>query len=224
MRAHMHTITRGFIGAAMLAALAACGSGGNFSSSGGSGGSGGGASAGGALVELGNGLGTSFQNGALKIQVTKLAAGGTTGVTANIVDANNANALYTQSVTVNFTSVCVSAGTATIDASVTTSNGTASASYTAAGCSGSDTITATALVGSTTLTATGTLTVSPAALGSLIFEGPAQPTEIGLAGMGGVTSSKVIFKLLDSNGNAVPNVTMNFTLDTTTGGVAITQP
>lgn len=223
MNTRMKALTQTATGLALLAALAGCGSGlDSTSSTTGSGG--GGATSGSSLVELGNGSGTDFQNGVLKIQVTKLAAGGTTGVTANIVDANTGNSLYTQTaVTVNFSSGCVSAGTATIDASVTTQNGTASASYTAVGCSGKDTIKATALVGSTTLTASGDITVASAALGSLIFEGPAQPTEIGLAGMGGVTSSKVIFKLLDANGNPVPNVTMKFTLDTTTGGVAITQ-
>jgi hypothetical protein len=222
MRADMNSITRGIFGATLLAALAGCGSGlGTTSSTTGSGGTGS-ATSGTAQVELGSGSGTSFQNGVLKIQVSKLAAGGTTGVTANIVDANNGNALYTaQSVVVSFTSICASAGTATIDASVTTLTGTASASYSAAGCNGSDTITATATIGTTTLTATGKLTIQPASLGSLVFQGPAVPSEIGLAGMGGVTSSKVTFKLLDSNGNAASGVTMNFSLDTTTGGVAI---
>jgi hypothetical protein len=221
MRANMNTITRGILGATMLAALAGCGSGlGTTSSTTGSGGTGS-ATSGTAKVELGSGSGTSFQNGVLKIQVTKLAAGGTTGVTANIVDANNANSLFTaQSVVVNFTSICVSAGTATIDASVTTLTGTASAAYTAAGCT-SDTITATATIGTTTLTATGKLTVQPASLGSLIFEGPAVPSEIGLAGMGGVTSSKVTFELLDTNGNPVPDVTVSFSTDTTVGGIQV---
>jgi len=218
MRNHMR-FNRGIFAVALLVALTGCGSGLSGATSGSSG-SGSGATTGKSLVELGSGSGAKFQNGKLDIQVSTLTAGGTTGVTANIVDANNANALYNQSVTVNFTSTCVSAGSASITSSVTTLNGTASATYTAAGCSGSDTITATATVGSTTLTATGQLTVQPASLGSLIFK-EASPTEIGLAGMGGVTSSKVTFQLLDTNGNAVPNITVSYSTDTTVGGIQV---
>jgi hypothetical protein len=169
---------------------------------------------------MGSGLGSSFKSAILDIQVTNLSAGGSTGVTVTLVDANNNNALYTQAVTVSFTSNCVAAGTATIDSSVSTSTGIANATYTAAGCSGSDTITATATIGSSTLTATGTLTVESASLGSLPFV-EAAPTEIGLAGMGGVTSSKVTFQVLDTNGNPVPDVTVSYSLDITTGGVTI---
>jgi hypothetical protein len=218
MRNHMR-FTRGFIGVALLAALAACG-GGSFG--GGSGGTGGssGATNGNSLVELGSGVGTNFKNQTLDIQAANLSAGGSTQVTANIVDANNANALYAQSVTVTFTSNCASAGTASITQSVTTTNGTAIAAYLAQGCSGKDIITATAAVGTNTLTATATITVQAPTIGSITFVS-ATPSAISLQGVGGNTTSKVIFQVNDANGNPVANTTVDFSLSTTAGGVSL---
>ena len=215
------------IGAALLfAALAACGSGlGSTASSTPSPSNSGstGTPVGTSLVKLGNGVGTTFVSGTLDIQVTTpLSAGGTTAVTATIVDANNSNALYTtQAVTVNFTSNCVSAGTASFStSSVSTNNGIATVNYTAMGCNGSDTIKATAAIGSTPLVATGTLTVLAATIGSIQFIA-ATPSVITLLGVGGISSSKVTFQVNDANGNAVPNSTVNFSLSTTAGGVSL---
>ena len=216
MRNHMRFITKGITGAALLALLAACGSGLNSSS--GSSGSGG-AAAGGAKVELGSGSDANFQDAVLGIQVKgTLSAGGSTQVTANIVDANKANALYTQAVTVTFTSNCVSAGTATITQSVNTSTGTALATYVAQGCKGSDPITATMTVGNTTLTATGSITVAAATLGTLVFVS-ATPSVISVKGAGGVANSTVIFQVNDANGHPAPGVTVDFGLSTTAGGI-----
>lgn len=217
----MNTMAKGLGGAVLLLALAACGSGLGSGGGGSSGSKPTGATTGSALVELGNGVGTSFKQGALKLQVGNLAAGGSTTVTANIVDANNANALYAQNITVAFTSNCASAGTANLTASVSTTNGTAIATYTAQGCSGKDVITASALVGSTTLTATVDITVASPTLGSMQFKG-ASPTSIGLKGMGGITASTVTFQVNDANGNPIQGVNVNFTLSTILGGISLT--
>lgn len=210
---------------ALALALAACGSGLNSNSGGSSSSSGSGKTGtqvGTALVELGNGVGTTFVNQQLNITVTNLSAGGTTSISATLVDANSANALYTaQSVTVTFTSPCVAQGTASFsNSTVTTSNGQATVNYTAQGCSAADPIKATALVGSTTLIATGSITVQPPTIGSIQFIS-ATPSVIDLQGVGGVTSSKVTFQVNDANGNPVPNSTVAFTLSTTAGGISL---
>jgi len=213
----MRFFIKGITGAALLAALAACGSGLNSSS--GSGSSGGGATAGAAKVELGSGSDASFQDAILGVQVKgTLSAGGSTQITANVVDANNSNALYTQAVTVNFTSNCASAGTATITQSVSTTNGTALATYVAQGCKGTDTITATVTVGNTILTATGSIKVAAATLGTLVFVS-ATPSVISVKGAGGVANSTVIFQVNDANGHPASGVTVDFGLSTTAGGI-----
>jgi hypothetical protein len=220
MRTDMHSTAKTSAALLLLASLTACGGGGGFNTTTGGGSNGGGATSGTSLVELGNGVGGSFKQGVLDLQVSNLSAGGSTDVTATLVDANNANSLYTQSVTLTFTSNCVSAGTASLTSTVTTTSGTAIATYQAKGCSGSDIITASAAVGSTTLTATATLTVQPASIGTIQFIS-ATPSAISLQGVGGNTSSKVTFQVNDVNGNPVPDQTVDFTLSTTSGGVTI---
>lgn len=223
MRKNMTMALKGLGAVTFALALAACGSGLSSGSAGSAGGTPSqptGSQTGTSLVELGNGVGTGFTQGTLALQATNLSAGGSTTVTATLVDANNGNALYTSSVTVTFTSNCVASGTATITQSVITTSGTAIASYSAQGCSGSDTITASAPVGSSTLKATAQLTVQPPTLGTIVFIS-ATPSAISLQGVGGVSTSKVIFQVNDVNGNPVPNETVNFTLSTTAGGVSI---
>jgi hypothetical protein len=179
---------------------------------------------------MGNGTGSSFQSGMIGISNASVAAGGTTSLTVTVVDQTGT--LYTAaSVTVTFSSTCISNGLAKIAASgtstagstsdtVTSTTGTIDATYTAAGCSGSDVITASAAVNSTNLTATGTVTVAPATIGSIQFVS-ATPSSIGLKGTGLNETSTVVFKVVDSTGGARPGVTVNFTLNTTAGGLSL---
>jgi hypothetical protein len=215
-------------------ALAGCGgSSGTLNSKSGSGsgtGSGGGGTGATATYSMGSGSGSSFQPGAIDIASKSLSAGGTTSLTVSIVDQTGA--LYTAApVTITFSSTCISQGLASVTAtggtsagptadSVITSTGTATASYTATGCSGSDVITASATVNSTSLTATGTVTVSAASTGSIQFVS-ATPSTIGLKGTGQPQTSTVIFKVLDSTGAPKPGVTVNFTLNSTVGGLSL---
>ncbi|MGH8371238.1 MAG: hypothetical protein ACRETO_00720 [Gammaproteobacteria bacterium] len=222
---------------AFIAALAGCGGGDNSSFAGSGSGSGSSSSGTGTgstgSVSIGSGSGSSFQKGILATSVgtSTLSAGGSTSVTATIV--NSDGSLYTQSVTVNFNSPCVSSGLATIvdatqgvtspTSSVTTSTGTATATYTAKGCSSSDPITATTSIGGTSISATGTVTVQAAQLGSIQFVS-ATPSTIALKGMGGVGSSEsstVIFKVLDTTGGIKPNTSVTFSLNTTVGGIKL---
>jgi len=165
----------------------------------------------------------AFTSGTISIGQTPLAAGGSSGLSVNIVDTANSNAIYTDSASVTFSSPCISKGLATLSASpVTSSSGTFNTTYKAAGCSGNDTITATTVVNGTTLTATGTINVSAASLGSLQFTSPVTQTTIGLKGTGQNETATVTFTVFDANGNPVPNQVVNFSLSTSVGGLALT--
>lgn len=220
---------------ALIAALDACGGGSNssFAGSGSPSGSTSSTGTGTSAVSLGSGSGSSFQQGVLAIGIgtSTLSAGGSTSITANIVDSSGS--LYGQSVSISFNSPCVSSGLASIvnaapgatptGSTVTTSTGTATATYTAKGCSGSDPITATASINGATVTAAGTVTVQAAQLGSIQFMS-ATPSTIALKGMGGVgasESSTVVFKVLDTTGGIKPNTSVTFSLNTTAGGVSL---
>ncbi len=174
-------------------------------------------------VDMGNGTDASFVADVIGLGgITVLAAGGTLTATVSIVETSNNNVAYTTPVTVNFTSACVVAGTATMDAAVQTTAGIASSTYLAQGCTGSDTITATADVG-TTINATANLTVQSASVGSLEFVS-ATPEIIslqGTGGSGGTETSAVVFRVVDAQGNPVANQSVNFTLDTVVGGLSL---
>jgi hypothetical protein len=178
----------------------------------------------------GNGSGSSFQSGVIGIANATLSAGGTDSLTVSIVDQTGT--LYTaSSVTIAFSSACLSQGLATLTPTgattagqgtdtVVTTTGTAEATYTAAGCSGPDSLTANATVAGQSLTATGTITVAPATIGSIQFVS-ATPTSIGLKGTGLNETSTVVFKVLDSTGNPRPGVSVAFTLNTSVGGITL---
>lgn len=205
----------------MLLLVAGCGGEDAFTQAGASGGTGGGSTT---AVRIGNGTGSSFTQGVLKLGLSSLPAGGSTGVTANLVDANGSP--YTTSTDVTFTSTCVSEGGATLTSPVTTTTGTANSTYVAIGCAGTDTITATATVDGGTISASAPLTVLAATLGSIQFVS-ATPTNIALKGTGGVglsETSTVLFKVLNSVGGPVPKQKVKFDIDTTVGGLSISPP
>ena len=232
-RTHMNKLSS--IAAVVLAAAALAGCGGGGSGSLGFGGgssssSGGGGTTGTSNYSMGSGSGSSFQTGMIAISSSSVAAGGTTSLQVSIVDQTGK--LYSgQAVTVTFNSTCISQGLAVVTASgsstagsnpdtVTTSTGSVDATYTAKGCSGADVITATATVGSGSVSATGTVTVASASTGSIQFVS-ATPSTIGLKGTGQPSTSTVIFKVLDSTGAAKAGVTVNFSLNSTVGGLSL---
>lgn len=218
----------------VAAALAACGGSDNTlvnpgaGDGGGGGGDGGGGGNGGGnapvvTVRMGSGFGEDFVPRSLDVAVANLSAGGSTSITATFV--TQTGNLYTEDVTVMFSSPCIAQGLATITTPVDTNTGVATATYTASGCSGTDEVTATATVDGSTLTANGIVNIAPAAIGSIQFIS-ADPTNIGLKGMGGIgraETSTVIFRVVDSTGAPVPNAEVRFTLDTVIGGLAV-QP
>ncbi|MBT3011623.1 MAG: hypothetical protein KUF77_13315 [Candidatus Thiodiazotropha sp. (ex Lucina aurantia)] len=176
------------------------------------------AGTGGADIFIGSGSGASFSAGTLDIAVTSLAAGGQTTVTATLADS--AGNLYQEDASVSFNTDCFSTGLATISTPVEANGGVVTATYVAQGCSGADAVRATVTVNGDTTTATGTINVQPAEIGSLEFVS-AEPSLIGLRGVGLTEVSRVSFRVLDQNGNPVPQQTVNFSLSTDVGGANI---
>ncbi|MES9823273.1 MAG: Ig-like domain-containing protein [Candidatus Thiodiazotropha endolucinida] len=178
------------------------------------------AGTGGADIFIGSGSGASFSAGTLDIAVTSLAAGGQTTVTATLADS--AGNLYQEAASVSFNTDCFSTGLATISTPVEANGGVVTATYVAQGCSGADSVRATVTVNGDTTTATGTINVQPAEIGSMEFIS-AEPTLIGLRGVGLTEVSRVSFRVLDQNGNPVPQQRVNFSLNTDVGGANIPQ-
>jgi hypothetical protein len=211
--------------------LAACGSGGDDhtptagtggSGSGGTGGNGGGTNTPtDPVYSLGSGSGGGFQAGAIAVNSTSLSAGGSTSLSVSVVDQTGV--LYTSPVEVSFNSACVGQNLATVTSPITTSTGIATTTYVARGCNGADSITATATVGSQSLIANGTVTVAPAAIGSIEFVS-ASHTNISLRGAGGPDrpeTSTVVFRVRDSSNGPRVGATVNFMLQSPVGGVTL---
>lgn len=144
--------------------------------------------------------------------------GSSQGISVEVLDASN-NLYTAQPVDVVFNSPFTTQGKSTLSSPVPTVAGVASTTYTALTAAGSDTITA-SISGSSVSIA---LTVVPLNAGSLSFVS-ASPTTIGLKGMGGVgiqETSRLTFKVLDTSGAAKSNQPVNFALNTTVGGLAL---
>ncbi|MGD9172076.1 MAG: hypothetical protein PVI97_18820, partial [Candidatus Thiodiazotropha sp.] len=171
-------------------------------------------------IFIGSGSGDDFDAASMDIAVTSLAAGGQTTITVTLADSDGN--LYQETASVSFNTDCYSSGLASIDTPVETSVGVVTTTYVAEGCSGTDTIRATVTINSETTTATGTVTVQPAEIGSLEFVS-AEPSLIGLRGVGLTEVSRVSFRVLDQNGNPVSQQTVNFSLSTDVGGANIPE-
>ncbi|QSX32416.1 Ig-like domain-containing protein [Shewanella avicenniae] len=164
------------------------------------------------------GSGTPFVAQQAAVSTASLSAGGTATVSVELRD--DEGNLFTDPVDVIFSSVCTRQGLAQLSSPVTTVNGVASSTYLAQGCVNTDTITATANVGGRSLSASGSLTVLPANVGSVVFL-DATPSQIGIQGTGLDESSTLRFRVLDTNGNAVPNQSVSFSLNSTVGGLSL---
>ena len=158
------------------------------------------------------GSGSPFVSGKADVSAETLSAGGTATVSVLLQDSDGNP--FTEPVDVKFSSTCANKATpeAVLSTPVTAVGGQATSTYLAKGCSGVDPITVTADVGGKTLSATGTINVLSASVGSIVFL-DATPKNIGIKGTGGVESSTLRFKVLDTNNNPVANKTVNFTLN-----------
>jgi hypothetical protein len=151
--------------------------------------------------------------------LASLVPGGSTSVTVSLTDASGAP--FTTPVDVSFSSPFASSGKATLISPVRSVNGVASSTYTATGGVGTDVITVS--VGANTGLPV-TVTVAGAAANSISFVS-ASPTNITLKGMGGVggaETSAVVFKVLDTNNQPKAGQTVDFSLNTSVGGLALT--
>ena len=164
---------------------------------------------------------TSVTLSPLVIGTNPLSANGTTSLTVTVLDGSGSP--YTTPVDVDFASSCSAIGKATISSPVTTTNGVATSNYLDKGCANTDTVTASLTLGGTTLSASANLVVNPASAGSIQFLS-ASPTNITLKGTGGAgnqETSTVTFKVVDNAGNPKSSATVDFTLSTAVGGIAL---
>ena len=179
----------------------------------------------GVSIAMGSGNGTSFIEGVIAVSQSNLQAGGSASLTVNFVDTNNSNSpAVGADFTVNFASTCTPLLANIVESSIATTTGTATATYSATGCSGDDTLSATALIDNVVLTATAAITIAAATVGSIQFIS-ADPENIGLLGTGGVgrqETSTVRFAVTDSTGGPVSGATVDFTPNTTIGGINLT--
>jgi len=170
-------------------------------------------------VRIGNGSGSAYVDGILAVGSSSLQAGGTTNLSASLVD--NDGEFVTQSITVTFTSSCVSDGIASFgQSSVASSAGQAVTSYTASGCVGDDIVTATANVNGEEVTATVTLNVTADTVSGLEFVSVSQSV-LALPGTGGTETAEVQFRLIGELGAPVLGEAVSFDLTSSVGGVAI---
>lgn len=174
---------------------------------------------------MGAGFGSNFLNNALEIGIgeTVLSAGGNTSVTAYIV--NSAGELVTDTMSITFSSPCLSANNASITGGniVASVNGRADANYVSKGCAGVggvDVIKATTTFRGNVLTATGNIFVKPDSAQTISFI-DATPTLISIKGTGGLETSTLRFQVLGQAGSPVKGVCVNFAPSTTVGGLAL---
>lgn len=175
------------------------------------------------IVKMGSGTRSDFDNKILDVTVTSLSSGGSTTVTATLVDGNGYP--YTESATIYFFSDCSARGKADLTSPIVTTNGIATSTYTAKGCEGSDKITAFTTITPAEgdpyrLEASGTVTVQSAAAGSIEFVS-AEPATIGIKGIGLNENAKLTFILKDQAGTPIRSKVINFELTTTVGGISI---
>ena len=171
---------------------------------------------------------STFTLGPIILPPGVLSAFGTASVS---VDLLNNGVVYTTPITVNFTSTCASSGRATLTPSVTTVNGRATASYLDNGCnnpSPGDLITATLING---VTKTANLPVNAPSIGSIQFVSvitspvttPPMITLKGTGGLGRSETARVTFRVVDSAGNPIGNTLVNFSLNTSVGGLTLSS-
>jgi len=179
-------------------------------------------------AELGSGTGGDFDSGVLLVSQSALSAGGSTQISATIVDAGANNLqIVSDEYTVVFASSCQADGRAEFSKSeATTSSGSVSVTYTAAGCSGEDVITF-SLFNSDRATpidiATGAVNIAPAEIGAIAYVGATAPL-ISIATIGDAVLPKLstlTFQVLDKGNNPVSNRTVTFELTNESGGIQL---
>ncbi|MBE0623003.1 MAG: hypothetical protein IH605_20635 [Burkholderiales bacterium] len=147
--------------------------------------------------------------------VSTLSAFGTTSISVTV---SSGGVPVTTPQNVTFASPCGSSGKAVLSTGVATVAGVATGSYRDNGCAGTDAISAT-VAGVTS--ASTNLVITPPTVGSIQFVS-ATPAVIYLKGTGGVETSQVAFKVVDTGGNPISGKAVTFALSTSAGGITLT--
>lgn len=155
--------------------------------------------------------------------LTALSYGGSTSVSVKVMQSDGVTPYTGQEVDVAFASTQASQSPpqATITPTVRTVNGVATVTYQATTATGNDTVTA-SIAGDSK---TATIAITPLSATSISFVS-ASPTNIGLKGMGGAgiqETSTVTFKVLDTTGQPKSGQQVDFTLNTSVGGLSLTS-
>jgi hypothetical protein len=171
----------------------------------------------------------SFIEGKIEISVAdnNISAGGTLGLSVDLVDENSV--LITTPIPVTFSSNCVENGNATIDESVLSINGTATSTFEDIDCAGKtgtdDVLIASIAVNGITNIATETVSIGGEQLGSIEFVS-ADPVSIVLKGTGGQNqqeTSTLTYRVKSQLGNVLAQQEVNFTLSTAVGGITLSR-
>ena len=161
----------------------------------------------------------------LSIDGNQVSAGGTLGLSVDLVDSEDTPINLATSV--SFTSNCVASGNATIEETVFSIQGEAKATYEDVDCAGlngiDDVIVASVSLNGVTNVAQTTIEITGEELGSIEFLS-AEPETIVLQGTGGQgnqETSTLTFQVKSSLGNPLAQQDVEFILDTTAGGIAV---
>lgn len=167
-----------------------------------------------------------FVEGEIKLSIADntISAGGTLGLSVELIDSEN-NYINTPT-TVSFTSNCVINETANIDESVFSIKGKAGATFEDLNCAGingtEDVIVASVTSNGITNTASASINISSEELGSIEFVS-SQPDSIVIKGSGGQETSTLTFLLKSQLGNALAQQEVEFSLDSSVGGIALSR-
>lgn len=162
----------------------------------------------------------NFRPGVIAASRTTLTSGQSSDLTLRLRDGDEGNSA--QATSVFFSSPCTQAGDADITPQVVDSiDGDISATYTPRGCNSPDTVTARTSIDGRSLSADVTLMPATTQAAALAFVSSSNP-QIGIQGTGVLPpQSQITFVITDDNGMPVPNQAVNFTLDTTVGGLSL---
>lgn len=170
--------------------------------------------------QLGRLDGQAFVAGELSVTTQNLEAFESTSISGVIYDVEGNP--YLESASINFSSACSDQGLATLTTPQSVSNGEFKTVYTATGCVGEDIVTATAFIDGKRVTATISLQVEAATIHAIRFES-ASPSSINIKNFGGIEESIVKFKLVDKEGRTVAGQKINFSVNTSAGGIALSE-
>jgi len=167
-----------------------------------------------------------FLEGDIKSSIDNviISAGGTLGVSVDLVDSNHERINTPTAVT--FTSNCILNGNATIDDTVFSINGSASATFEDIDCAGvsgvQDVVVASITSNGVTNIASIAMEITGEQLGSIEFVST-EPSSIVIKGSGGIEISTVTFLLKSSLGNPLAQQEVEFSLDSSVGGISLSR-